>query len=389
MVPVIVIVGRPNVGKSTLFNQLTRTRDALVANQPGLTRDRQYGVGKVGEFPYIIVDTGGLSGETEGVDPFMAEQVQNAIDEADHLIFMVDGKSGLTASDENIANDLRKQNKPITITVNKTDRIAPEVACADFFTLGLGEVEPIAASHGRGVHSLIQKIYDQLPEKPDSDEELDGQPGIRMALVGRPNVGKSTLTNRMLGEERVVAFDQPGTTRDSIFIPFERDGQQYTIIDTAGVRRRSRVKAGIEKFSAIKTLEAIERSNVVVMVLDAQQEVADQDVTLLGMVLNSGRALVIAVNKWDGISHEVKETIRSDLARKIPFADFAKLHFISALHGSGVGLIFESVRKAYESARRQYPTPKITTLLEQAVEVHQPPLVKGRRIKLQQPAPAM
>jgi len=383
MIPVIVIVGRPNVGKSTLFNQLTRTRDALVANEPGLTRDRQYGFGKVGEFPYIIVDTGGLSGEKVGIDPAMADQVDAAMEEAHHLLFMVDGKEGLTGSDELIARDLRKWQKPITVVVNKTDRVAPDVACADFFSLGLGDVVPIAASHGRGVQALMRAAYAQLPEKPEAAlEEQDAQPGIRLAVVGRPNVGKSTLINRILGEERVVAYDEPGTTRDSIFIPFERDGQAFTLIDTAGVRRRSKVKPGIEKFSAIKTLEAIERSNVVLLTLDARQGVSDQDATLLGMVLESGRALVIGVNKWDGLSREVKDSIRSDLDRKIPFADFAKVHFISALHGSGVGLLLDSVIKAYTCARKKIATPVITRLLEKALQMHSPPLVRGRRIKL-------
>jgi len=383
MIPVIAIVGRPNVGKSTLFNQLTRTRDALVANQPGLTRDRQYGFGKVGEFPYIVVDTGGLSGQKDGIDLVMADQAEAAMEEAHHLLFMVDGKSGLTASDEAIVNDLRKWQKPITVVVNKTDRVSPEIACADFFVLGLGEIVPIAASHGRGVQALMQAVSAQLPEQPETDlAEQDAQPGIRLALVGRPNVGKSTLINRMLGEERVVTYDQPGTTRDSIFIPFERDGQAFTLIDTAGVRRRSKVKPGIEKFSAIKTLEAIERSNVVLMTLDAHQGIADQDATLLGMVLDSGRGLVIAVNKWDGLSRDNKGEVKADFARKIPFADFAKIHFVSALHGSGVGLLFDSVIKAYTCARRKIATPVVTRLLEKAIQMHSPPLVRGRRIKL-------
>jgi GTPase len=382
MIPVIAIVGRPNVGKSTLFNQLTRSRDALVANQPGLTRDRQYGVGKVGEFPYIVVDTGGLSCEKEGIDPFMADQVGKAVEEADHLIFMVDGRAGLMGDDQEILKDLRKLNKKTTLAVNKTDGISPDVACADFFRLGIEDVMAIAASHGRGVHALIQGVYDQLESKPDENETSQELAGIRLAIVGRPNVGKSTLVNRMLGEDRVVAFDQPGTTRDSIFIPFERDGQEYTLIDTAGVRRRAKVKEAIEKFSAIKTLDAIERSHVVLLTLDARTGIVDQDATLLGMILESGRALVIAVNKWDGLQVGDKEKIKSELDRKFPFVDFARIHFISALHGSGVGNLFESVTTAYHSARKQHATPVITRLLERAIKNHQPPLVKGRRIKL-------
>ena len=381
MKPVIALVGRPNVGKSTLFNFLTRTRDALVADMPGLTRDRQYGTGKVGGRDYIVVDTGGLSGEDEGVDSLMADQVSQAIDEATIVLFLVDGKDGLTPGDEAIAQHLRQCGKTIHTVVNKTDGGDPDVLCAEFHAMGLGEPFPIAAAHGRGVRSLIEEVLGEASEE-EAAEEAEEQGGIRIAIVGRPNVGKSTLVNRILGEERVVVYDMPGTTRDSIFIPLERDEQQYTIIDTAGVRRRARVKEAVEKFSVIKTLQAIEAANVVIMVLDARTEISEQDANLLGFVMDAGRALVLAVNKWDGLEREQRDRIRDELDRKLPFLDFAKIHFISALHGSGVGELFDSVHQAYDSAMKKMATPDLTRMLESAMMAHQPPLVRGRRIKL-------
>jgi len=379
MKPVIALVGRPNVGKSTLFNRLTRTRDALVVDQPGMTRDRKYGDGKLGDIPYIVIDTGGLSGELEGIDGLMAEQSWLAVEEANIILFMTDAHDGLTAIDEEIAKRLRNTGKNIILVVNKIDGFHAEVVVAEFFALGLGEPKAIAASQGRGVTALIESTLADLPEFED---ELGVAAGIKIAIVGRPNVGKSTLVNRILGEERVVAYDQPGTTRDSIYLPFERDEQQYTIIDTAGVRRRGKVKELTEKYSVIKALQAIQDAHVVIMVLDAQDTISEQDVTLLGYIMDAGRALVIAINKWDGLEQEQKEKIKTELDYKLPFLSFARKKYISALHGSGVGDLFGYVQTAYKSAMAEFPTPKLTRLLEYLVQQHQPPIVKGHRIKL-------
>jgi GTPase len=379
MLPVIVLVGRPNVGKSTLFNRLTQTRDALVADQPGLTRDRLYGVGKVGERPYVVVDTGGISHAADGIEALMDKQVRAAVEEADHLLFMVDARDGLTAGDEAIAQQLRRTGKPVTLLVNKSESLDKAMAGADFHALGLGEPAPISAAHGRGVKPLINEVLENLPGEEIAPE---AESGIRVAMVGRPNVGKSTLINRMLGEERVVAFDQPGTTRDSIFIPFERDGRRYTLIDTAGIRRRANVWEAIEKFSVIKTLQAIEQSNVVVLLLDAHQGIAEQDATLAGHILESGRALVLAINKWDGLQPDERDQVKAALDRKLPFLDFATHRFISALHGSGVGELYGAIQHAYTNATRDLATPELTRILLAAVQEHQPPLVHGRRIKL-------
>ncbi len=382
MIPVIALIGRPNVGKSTLFNYLTRTRDALVADFPGLTRDRKYGQGKVGGMAYLVVDTGGLSGEKEGIGKLMAEQARLAIKEADIILFLVDARSGVTASDHIITRELRQIDKKVILVVNKVDGVDVSLATSDFYELGLGEPFPIAAVRGRGVVKLIENaLSGLLPGEEESNHEEEDD-SIRVAILGRPNVGKSTLVNGLTGEDRVLAFDMPGTTRDSIAIPFEKHGQSYTLIDTAGVRRRSRVHEVIEKFSVIKALQAIQESNVVIVVLDAQKEISDQDATLLGLVLDSGRALLIAVNKWDGLSDEQRERIRHELDYKLGFIDFAEIHFISALHGTGIGNLFDSVKKAYISATKNLPTPRLTEILESAIEDHQPPLVKGRRIKL-------
>ena len=382
MLPVIALVGRPNVGKSTLFNRLTRSRDALVADQPGLTRDRKYGIGKIGAHPYVLVDTGGLSGEEQGVDVLMEQQVRRAIDEADHLLFLLDARDGCAGADLVIAERLRRTGKRITAVVNKSDGQDPVLAAADFHQLGLGEPVPIAAAHGHGVRALINQVLGGFPEDTWEEPAEDTAKGTLVAVVGRPNVGKSTLVNRLLGEERVVAFDQPGTTRDSQFIPFERDGKPYTLIDTAGVRRRGRIQEVIEKFSVIKTLQAIEQANVVLLVLDAQQGLGDQDANLAGHILESGKALVVVVNKWDGLDADTRQRIRQELERRLGFLDFASWHFISALHGSGVGLLLKTVDRAYDSAMRDLSTPELTRILQQLVEEHQPPLVHGRRIKL-------
>ncbi|MBO1518514.1 ribosome biogenesis GTPase Der [Oceanisphaera pacifica] len=429
MMPVVALVGRPNVGKSTLFNRLTRTRDALVANFPGLTRDRQYGQAKIGELEFIVVDTGGIDGTEQGIELEMAAQSLAAVDEADVVLFMVDARAGLSSADEGIAAHLRRCQKKTLLVVNKTDGIDADSAVSEFYQLGLGGVYPIAASQGRGVLSLIETaLAPQLAElaeeqqqaatllaEPESEqvseseEELDfgeldedqvqelltamdqaneedaqqfADLPIKLAIVGRPNVGKSTLTNRILGEERVVVYDQPGTTRDSVYIPMQRDEQEYILIDTAGVRRRGRVHEAVEKFSVIKTLKAIEDANVVLLVVDAREGISDQDLSLLGFVLNAGRSIVLAVNKWDGLEDTVREDIKRELDRRLGFIDFARLHFISALHGSGVGNLFESIQEAYQSATKRVNTSMLTRIMMMAQDDHQPPLVGGRRVKL-------
>ncbi|QGU32555.1 ribosome biogenesis GTPase Der [Thermochromatium tepidum] len=384
MLPVITLIGRPNVGKSTLFNRLTRTRDALVADLPGLTRDRQYGIGRIGPRPYVIVDTGGLGSVAEGIEALMERQVQRAIEEADHLLFLVDARDGCTPEDLDLAQRLRRVGKPLTLVVNKSDTTDPTLAVADFHRLGLGVPWAVSATQGLGVHALIDHVFEHLPEGTDADWVQSEDDRIKVAVVGRPNVGKSTLINRLLGEERQVTFDSPGTTRDSIFIPFERPGhaQRYTLIDTAGVRRRARVTDPIEKFSVIKTLQAIEAAHVIILVLDAQEGIGEQDATLAGHILESGRALVVAINKWDGLDVDSRNRVRDQFARKLAFLDFAKLHRVSALHGTGVGHLLDDVDLAYANATRDLATPELTRLLEAAVMEHQPPLVKGRRIKL-------
>ena len=377
--PVLALVGRPNVGKSTLFNRLTRTRDALVADKPGLTRDRKYGEGKLGGAKYIVIDTGGLSDEPEDIDTAMAAQSWQAVEEATHVLFLVDARDGLLPGDEKIANRLRQSGRTVHLVVNKIDGLNEEAALADFYRLGFEQLYAIAAEHGRGVTSMIHSL---LPEEDDSTEEEDQITGIKVAIVGRPNVGKSTLANRILGEERVVTFDMPGTTRDSIYLPFTRDGQAYTLIDTAGVRRRGRIKEAVEKFSVIKALQAIEDSNVVLMLLDGSEGVTDQDASLIGFINETGKALVIVVNKWDGLSQDQRSKINRELELKLPFINYAKQHFISALHGSGVGDLYKSIQKAYKSAMADLATPKLTRLLSDLTTANPPPLVKGRRIKL-------
>ncbi len=385
MLPVIAIVGRPNVGKSTLFNSLTRTRNALVADMPGLTRDRQYGLGQRGPQPYMVVDTGGLTGEDAGMDGLVARQVWRAIDEADAVLLLVDGRAGLTVADEEIAGQLRRAGKTLHLVINKAEHRDPDLISADFHALGLEHLHVIAAVHNQGVEDLMEEVLAVLPGSEESDEATASpapEGVIRLAIAGRPNVGKSTLVNRLLGEERMLASDLPGTTRDSVAAPFERDGQLYLLIDTAGVRRRARVSEVVEKFSVIKTLQAIQQSHVTVLVLDAQQGVSDQDASLLGLIVDSGRALAIAVNKWDHLDPDTRTQVKRDLDRRLGFLDFAKIHFISALHGTGVGELLGSVRKAYAAATRKLATPELTRILEDALAAHQPPLVHGHSIKL-------
>ncbi|RJX74308.1 ribosome biogenesis GTPase Der [Vibrio sinensis] len=411
MVPVVALVGRPNVGKSTLFNQLTRTRDALVADFPGLTRDRKYGHAKLGEHEFIVIDTGGIDGSEEGVETKMAQQSLAAIDEADVVLFLVDGRAGLTVADEAIAQHLRRIEKTAMLVVNKIDGIDADAASAEFWQLGVDDMYQIAAAHGRGVSALIDRalmpiaeemqketegeiedltdFIDQEEEQVEFTEEeaenefkrLQDQP-IKLAIIGRPNVGKSTLTNRILGEERVVVYDMPGTTRDSIYIPMERDGREYVLIDTAGVRRRRRINETVEKFSVVKTLKAIEDANVILLVVDARENISDQDLSLLGFALNAGRSIVLAVNKWDGLDNDVKEQVKKELDRRLGFVDFARIHFISALHGTGVGHLFESVQEAYKSATTRVSTSVLTRIMKMATDDHQPPMVRGRRVKL-------
>lgn len=380
MLPVIALVGRPNVGKSTLFNYLTRSREALVADYPGLTRDRQYGRVKRGQRDCLVVDTGGIADDADGIDSFAKKQVQVALDEADVVFFIVDAREGINASDLSIAENLRKLDKPVVLVVNKIDGVDANAAVADFYALALGEPYKIAATHGRGVFELLAHVDELLPMNEADEAEIDT--GIGIAIVGRPNVGKSTLVNRLLGEERVVVFDEPGTTRDSIYIPFERNDQKFTLIDTAGMRRRSKIALTVEKFSVIKSLQAIEKANVVIYLIDAAEGVTDQDAHLLGLVLEAGRALIIGLNKWDGLSVDQKDLIKRQLDIKLSFVDFAQKHPISALHGSGVGKLFDVVHELYDAAMIDMSTPVLTNLLKDAVTTHQPPLVHGRRIKL-------
>ena len=364
MIPTLVFVGRPNVGKSTLFNRLTRTQDALVADFPGLTRDRQYGTASYEDKSFLVVDTGGV-----GVEDFLS-----------YIFFLVDARAGLTPTDEKIAQHLRKHGKKIRLIVNKTDGLDEAVVTAEFQQLGFSDIHAISATHGRGVQQLLQAVTADFPKT--KIELPTEETAIRVAMIGRPNVGKSTLVNRILGEERMVVYDMPGTTRDSVEVPFEREGQDYILVDTAGIRRRSRVDEKIEKFSIIKTLGAIEAAHVCVMLIDAQEALTDQDLHLIGFIINSGRSLVVAVNKWDGLDVDHKDKIKESILRKLQFAEFAKFHFISALHGSGVGRLFKDIKEAYRSALKKIATPELTRILQELVEKHQPPLVHGRRIKL-------
>jgi GTP-binding protein len=374
MKPTIALVGRPNVGKSTLFNRLTRSRDALVADFPGLTRDRHYGNGRIGHKPYLLVDTGGFEPLiTSGVMYEMARQSEQATYEADAIIFMVDGRGGITPQDRLIANKLRALNKPVYVAINKVEGVDKVIAISDFYELGLTNMYPISATHGDGVHKLIDDVLRGF--KSVKEEEVDSSK-ITFAVIGRPNVGKSTLVNTMLGEERVIAFDEAGTTRDSIYIDFERAEQKFTIIDTAGIRRKGRVTDKLEKFSVLKAIQAISEAQVVVLVLDAHLDIAEQDATIVGYALEAGKSIVVAVNKWDHLTEERRQEIKQDIKDKLHFLDFAKYCFISALYKKGISELFEAIVAAYTSAFAKLPTPKLTRVLKEAVH-RQPPAHKG------------
>ena len=377
MLPTIALVGRPNVGKSTLFNRLTKTRNALVADFPGLTRDRHYGRARAGEREYIVVDTGGFEPvATSGIYFEMAKQAQAAIAESDVVVLIVDARSGLTPQDSAIAQLLRRSGRPVVVAVNKAEGLVAERAVAEFHELALGEPLAVSAAHGENVHALIETALERIPVASAStarSSEKGMESRIKVAVVGRPNVGKSTLANALVGEERLVTFDEPGTTRDAIYVDFDRDNRQYTLIDTAGVRRRGKVFESIEKFSVIKTLQAIEDANVVILLFDAQDGISEQDAHLAGHVLEAGRAVVIGVNKWDGLTEEQRDAVKRDIERKLAFLSFAQHHFISAKEGRGVEALLGSVDRAYAAAMAKLSTPRLTRALQSAVERQQPP----------------
>ena len=382
MLPVIALIGRPNVGKSTLFNRLTRSRDALVADYPGLTRDRIYGFGKLGPIPYLVIDTGGLAGGEQGIGEAMVEQTVRALQEADVAIIMVDGRSGVNAADQHVAELARKHAKQTWLAVNKAEGLDAAIANSEFHGLGLGEPIAVSAAHGDRIAAMMDDILGGFDAKKPEEDADDENRELRIAVIGRPNVGKSTLANRLLGEDRMVVFDEPGTTRDSVAVPFERNDRKYLLIDTAGIRRKARVHEAIEKFSIVKALQAIERAQVVIAVLDAKEGVTEQDVSLLGLVMERGRALVVVANKWDGLANDQRKQVRDDLERRLPFLDFAERITISALHGTAVGDLLPAVERAFRAATRDLSTNELTRELEGAVMAHPPPLVRGRRIRL-------
>ena len=379
--PAFAILGRPNVGKSTLFNRITRSRNALVADVPGVTRDVLLGVGKVGRAGYLVVDTGGIASDQGELGELVSRQALQALEECAAGVFVVDAREGLNATDEALARTLRRSGKPLFLAVNKSEAYDPDDLRADFASLGLGTPFPVSAAHGEGVEALVDAVTAGWPTLAEL-EEPPADAGVRVAIVGRPNVGKSTLANRMLGEDRLITCDMPGTTHDSVAVPLVRHGRHYTLIDTAGMRRRSRVSDVVEKFSAVKALQAIDLAQVVVVVIDAQEALTEQDLTVLGGVLEVGRSLVVAVNKWDGLSPDARAEIHRQLDRRLGFVDFAEVRLISALHGTGVGELFKAIDAAYASTQVEAPTPYITDLLQRALEAHNPPLVNGRRIKL-------
>ncbi len=380
MKPVIALVGRPNVGKSTLFNRLTRSRAALVADYPGLTRDRHYGEGRMGDRPFLVIDTGGFEPVVkDGVLQEMAKQTKQAIAEADVVVFIVDGRQGITSHDKMITDYLRRCGRPIILAVNKTEGMKYTAVVADFYELGIGEPHVISSAHGDGVHTLLDEALGRVPDSLDeeADDVIEGRKPLRLAIVGRPNVGKSTMINALLGEERVIAFDLPGTTRDAIEIPFERNGRYYTLIDTAGLRKRGKVFQTVEKFSVVKTLQAISDAHVVLLLLDARQDISEQDAHIAGFILESGRALVVGINKWDGLSTDRRKEIKSEVERKLHFLSFAKFHYVSALKSTGINAFMRSVDSAYAAAMAKLSTPRLTRVLEEAIAHQQAPRRQG------------
>jgi GTP-binding protein len=385
MKPVIALVGRPNVGKSTLFNRLTRSRDALVADLPGLTRDRHYGEGRIGERPFLVIDTGGFEPVAkDGIMHEMALQTKQAVAEADIVVFIVDGRQGLTPHDKTITDFLRKSGRKVMLVINKSEGMKYTSVTAEFYELGMGDPYVISAAHGDGVHDLVNEALDlAFAQRPEDEEELEpADRGVKIALVGRPNVGKSTLINTLVGEQRVIAFDMPGTTRDSIEVPFERDGKHYTLIDTAGIRRRGKVFEAIEKFSVVKTLQSVSEANVVVLMLDAQQDISEQDAHIAGFILESGRALVVAVNKWDGLTSDKRDQVKMDIDRKLDFLGFAELKFISALKGTGIKQLMTAIDAAYAAATANLSTPRLTRALQEAIEKQEPKRKGSTRPKM-------
>lgn len=381
-VPVIALVGRPNVGKSTLFNRLTRSMQALVADLPGVTRDRQFGQGEFEERPYIVIDTGGIIETPHGVLELAAmKQAEQAIVDADVIFFVVDAKEGLTEADRVLALSLRKDQKSLYLVVNKVDGQDPHIALSDFYQLGFENIFPVAAAQNAGIAPLMAQVFATLPEITSS-VVLPQEDAPKVALIGRPNVGKSTLTNRLLGEERVIVSDQPGTTRDSIYLSLERRGKHYTLIDTAGVRRRSKVTEAIEKFSIVKTLQAIKEADIVLFLIDAKEGITDQDLTVMAFVLEAGAGLIICVNKWDGLDQDERKAVNGQLEYRLRFVSYAPVQVISALHGTGVGDLFKIIDKIYASVMKEISSHELTEILSKALFAHQPPLVQGRRSKL-------
>jgi GTP-binding protein len=382
MLPAVALVGRPNVGKSTLFNRLTATRDALVADYPGLTRDRRYGVGRAADRKFIVIDTGGLgASDSEAITALVAKQVEIAIEEADAVVLVVDHKSGLTSEDTAIAERLRRESKPVVIAVNKAEGVPGELAEAEFHRMGLGAPVGISAVHGQGVDELLRAALESFPAAGDEDSGATEQ-GPKVAVIGRPNVGKSTLINRLLGENRLITSPEPGTTRDSIDVPVERDDQKFVLIDTAGIRRRARVSEAIEKFSIVQSLKAIEEAGAVIAVLDARENVTDQDVHLVGLAAERGRALALAINKWDGMTSHDRRFVEREVDRKLDFVPYASQHYVSALHGSGIAELVKAALVGYKNAGVELATPRLTRVLEDAIEVNPPPLVRGRQVRL-------
>jgi GTPase len=383
MLPAVALVGRPNVGKSTLFNRLTATRDALVADYPGLTRDRRYGVGRAAERKFIVIDTGGLvSGDSDAITALVAEQVAIAIEEADTVVLVVDHKSGLTAQDTAVAERLRRESKPVVIAVNKAEGVPGEIAEAEFHRLGLGTPVGISAVHGQGVDALLRAALASFPAGDETDPNAETEQGPKVAVIGRPNVGKSTLINRLLGENRLITSPEPGTTRDSIHVPVERDDKKFVLVDTAGVRRRARVSETVEKYSVVQTLQAIEEAGAVIAVLDARENVTDQDLHVVGLAAERGRALALAINKWDGLSGHERRFVEREVDRKLDFVPYASQHYISALHGSGIAELIKAALVGHKNAGVELATPRLTRVLEDATQENPPPLVRGRQVRL-------